>query len=362
MAENKDGAELTEEPSQKKLGDARAKGDVVRSHDLLTFASFAGAFSALAMMGNGLAINLVNALTPFLAHAGDLTISGADGQHFAVQIAWAALPMIVAVTLGAALCGVGAGFLQQGLIFSPSKLLPDFNRISPMAGLSRVFGMEGISNFGITLLKALGAGLVAWWVLAPHVTEFANLAWLSPVGLMAFMTDLLKRLLMGAIALAGLLGAVDYVWQRQKFMSRMRMTKEDVKEELKQSDGDPHIKAKHKQIRFERARRRMMQAVPKATVVVTNPTHYAVALLYEAGQTGAPQCVAKGMDELALKIRSVAQEAGVPIVEDPPLARALYATVEIDQQIPQQHFEAVAKIVGFVLNAAKRQKVRARPL
>ncbi|MFY8210530.1 MAG: EscU/YscU/HrcU family type III secretion system export apparatus switch protein, partial [Caulobacter sp.] len=153
----------------------------------------------------------------------------------------------------------------------------------------------------------------------------------------------------------------DYFWQRMRFMNRMRMTLQEVKEEFKQSDGDPHIKGKRRQIQMQRSRQRMMQAVPKATVVVMNPTHYAVALKYEQGETPAPLCVAKGVDDLALKIRAVAEEHGVPVLEDPPLARALYASVEIDEEIPVEHFEAVAKVISFILNGKKPQP-RARPL
>ncbi len=144
-------------------------------------------------------------------------------------------------------------------------------------------------------------------------------------------------------------------------MARMRMTKEEQKEDYKQSEGDPHVRARQRQIRMERARRRMIQAVPKATVVVANPTHFAVALRYEQGETPAPQCVAKGVDAVALRIREVAEAHGVPVVEDPPLARALYGAVEIDQIIPRQHYEAVAKIIGFIL-AGRRPRRQARAL
>jgi flagellar biosynthetic protein FlhB len=153
----------------------------------------------------------------------------------------------------------------------------------------------------------------------------------------------------------------DWFIQKQRFMARMRMSKEEQKEEFKNTEGDPHVKAKQKQLRAERARRRMMQAVPKATVVVMNPTHYAVALKYVQGEDAAPICVAKGMDAVALKIREVAKDSNVPVIEDPPLARALYAAVEIDDVIPAAHFEAVAKIIGFILRQSRR-RATARPL
>jgi flagellar biosynthetic protein FlhB len=141
-------------------------------------------------------------------------------------------------------------------------------------------------------------------------------------------------------------------------MSKMRMTKEELKEDYKQSEGDPYMKARQKQLRNERARRRMMQAVPGATVVVMNPTHFAVALKYDPGEAPAPLCVAKGVDSLALKIRAIAEEAGVPVIEDPPLARALYASVDIDETIPASHYEAVAKIIGFIMQSGRRAAAR----
>jgi len=177
---------------------------------------------------------------------------------------------------------------------------------------------------------------------------------------MAYGAGLARDLMFAVLALLALGAALDFLWQRQRFLVRMRMTKEELKEDYRQSEGDPRIKARVRQIRLERARRRMIQQVPKATVVVVNPTHYAVALRYEQGETPAPQCVAKGVDEVALRIREVAEEARVPIVEDAPLARALYGAVELDQIIPHEHYEAVAKIIGFIL--AGRRRRRARPL
>jgi flagellar biosynthetic protein FlhB len=169
----------------------------------------------------------------------------------------------------------------------------------------------------------------------------------------------MRSLLFAVVCLLGAGAVVDWLWQRQRFMQRMRMSREEVKEDFKQTEGDPHVKNRQRQIRFQRARQRMIQAVPKATVVVMNPTHYAVALRYVQGETAAPQCVAKGLDLLALRIRQVAEENRVPVVEDPPLARALYATVEVDQTIPREHYKAVAKVIGFVMQAARRRRARA---
>ena len=203
-----------------------------------------------------------------------------------------------------------------------------------------------------SVVKVLVIAAIAWWILKPFLPKLASLSALDPMAMLPLSMDVLKRLVFAVAALTLAVAGADWLWQRQRFMTRMRMTREEVREDYKQSEGDPHIRARQKQIRHDRARRRMMQAVPTATVVVMNPTHYAVALKYEQGESAAPTCVAKGIDSIALKIRSVAEEAGVPVIEDAPLARALYAAVDIDEMIPAAHYEAVARIIGFILNAA----------
>ena len=171
--------------------------------------------------------------------------------------------------------------------------------------------------------------------------------------ILPFTRDLAISLMVATLVFLGLSAGVDFLWQKYRFAERMKMTKEELKEDFKQSEGDPHVKAKLKQIRAQRSRQRMMQAVPTATVIVTNPTHYSVALRYEAGYA-APVCVAKGVDAVALRIREVARDHKVPIVENVPLARALYAAVDVDETIPREHFEAAARVIGFVMQ--KRRK------
>ena len=196
-------------------------------------------------------------------------------------------------------------------------------------------------------------------ILKPHATELQSLSWLDPSAILPFALNILRALLIAGIVVFGVCAGIDYVIQRVRFMQKMRMSREDIKHESKDSEGDPHIKARLKQQRAARAKKRMIQSVPKATVVIMNPTHYAVALRYVQGETAAPVCVAKGMDEVALRIRAVAEEHRIAVVEDPPLARALYAVVDVDETIPRDHYQAVAKIVGFVMGRGRR---RARPL
>jgi flagellar biosynthetic protein FlhB len=357
MADN-DAASKTEEPTPRKLEDARKKGDVAKSQDVAQLASLLGAFSVLAIGGGWLTRDLAMRLLPFVSHPEDIDVTGGGIMLVTEQAAWAAAPVLLTVMAGAAVAGVAGNLFQTGLMWTGEKMKPDLKKVSPMEGFKRIFGVDGLVQFLKSAIKILVTGAVAWMALRPRAEELGQLAAMEPAAILPMGADLLKALFYAVVTFLAVTAAVDWLWQRQRFMKRMRMSREELKDEYKQSDGDPHVKAKQKQIRNERARRRMMQNVPNATVVVMNPTHYAVALRYEQGVTPAPECVAKGMDELALRIRAVAEEHGVPIIEDAPLARALYAAVEVDQQIPDSHFEAVAKVIGFILGAAQRRQAK----
>jgi len=361
VAEDTDNDSKTEEPSAKKLDDAKKRGETAKSADIPQLASLAAAIAVVLLAGGWLSRNLMAALEPFLAHAGQMDLSSGGAVVIARQAILAALPPLVLVMLTTALAGGAAHVAQSGFIFSGEKIKPDFKKLDLIKGMGRLFGIDGLMQFAKSAVKFIVTGIIAWFVLKPHAGEVVNLVGLDPAAMIPESMKLARKLLFAVLLLLTVTAGFDWFWQRQRFMQRMRMTLQEVKDEFKQSDGDPHIKAKRRQIQMQRSRQRMMQAVPKATVVVMNPTHYAVALKYEAGETPAPLCVAKGMDDLALKIRAVAEEHGVPVLEDPPLARALYAAVEIDEEIPAEHFEAVAKVIGFILNG-KKPKPRARPL
>jgi flagellar biosynthetic protein FlhB len=359
MSDTSDAASRTEEPTPRKLQQARERGEVVKTQDLSSLASLAAAATVVALGGGWFCRKLMGELTPFLAHPDAFSLENGGGVAVARMATMAALPVLGSVLLAAAAAGIAGNVLQTGLMFTPEKLLPDFSKLSPAAGFKRIFSIDGLMQFLKSLAKVSVTGWLVWWVLKPHLIELQDLTRMEPVAMLVFAVDIIKRLVFAVTALLLGIAGADWMWQRQRFMKRMRMTKEEVKEDFKQSEGDPHIKARLRRMRVERSRRRMIQAVPTATVVVMNPTHYAVALKYDAGETPAPLCVAKGVDSLALKIRAIAEEAGVPIIEDPPLARALYATVEIDDIIPPAHYEAVAKIIGFILNAGRRVTARA---
>lgn len=362
MAENNDAASKTEEATPRKLEQSREKGDVAKTQDLAPLTALAFSAGVLAILGGWLATNMTLALLPFIAHPEQIPLDGADGVNVARMAIMAAAPVLGAVLLTAALGGMAGNLAQHGLLFTPDKMKPDFKKVSPLSGFQRIFGPDGLAQFVKSIAKILAVAGVAYWVLKPHFHEFRTLSALDPAAMLPFSAEILRQLIFAVIALMLAITGADWIWQKQRFLKKMRMSREEVKEEYKQTDGDPLIKAKLRQMRHEKARRRMMAAVPTATVVVMNPTHYAVALKYEAGTAGAPECVAKGLDAVALRIRAAAEEAGVPVIEDPPLARALYAAVEIDEAIPPAHFEAVAKIIGFILGARAPSTARARPM
>jgi len=348
----------TEEATPRKLEEARRKGDVAKSPDVPQWMSLAAACGVIAAGGGMFATQMTGDLLPFIAAPQDMlgALDSGDGASLMARALWAATPFLGAVLFAAGLAGAAGNLAQHGFLWTPDKLKPDFARLSPMQGFKRVFGIDGLIAFLKTFAKVIAVGFIAWLVMKPHAREFENLAAMGPGAILPFCQKLTFSLMIGILAFLGVTAAADWLWQRLRFAEKMKMSREELKEDYKQSEGDPHVKARLRQLRVERSRKRMMQNVPKATVIITNPTHYAVALRYVQGETAAPLCVAKGVDTLALKIREVGAEHDVPILEDPPLARALYATVDVDETISREHFEAVAKVIGFVMNPKNRGK------
>ena len=358
MAEDSDSASKTEDASPRKLEEARKRGEVPKSQDVVSFAALA-ASSGVVMIGGGwLAHDMIDRLRPFISRPDDFQLSNGGGVTVLRLALLAAAPAMVAVLGATMLAGIAANVIQHGFLFTlaPPGFKPE--RVSPLSGFKRLFGIDGLVQFLKSALKIVVVGMIAWFILSPHAREFELLPALDPMSVLPMAAQMMRNLFFGVLAFLALVAGFDWFWQRYRFMQRMKMTKEELKEDFKQAEGDPRIKARIRQLRQERARRRMMQQVPKATVVVMNPTHYAVALRYDAGETPAPICVAKGLDSLALRIREVAEANGVPVIEDAPLARALYATVEIDDVIPRQHYDAVAKVIGFIMQTARARRSR----
>jgi len=358
LAEGSDPESKTEEATPRKLEEARKKGDVAKSPDVAAAMSLAGATAVLLIGGGYFSRQMAEDMLPFLAepHAMMGGLQAGAGVEIGMRAVWAVTPFLAALMLAVIIGGVGGNLAQSGFLFTTEKIKPKWSAVSPLSGFKRIFGPDGIVQFIKTFLKLVAIGAVCWWVLKPHTRELENLAAMSPALILPFARDLAAALMISALIFLAFTAGADFIWQKFRFAKRMRMTKEETKEDYKQTEGDPHIKGKLRQIRMQRSRQRMMQAVPGATVVITNPTHYSVALRYEPDQgDGAPICVAKGVDAVALRIRELAKESGVPVVENVPLARALYATVEVDEVIPREHFEAAAKVIGFVMQGRKRR-------
>jgi flagellar biosynthetic protein FlhB len=349
MADPGDDAQRTEEPTAKRLEEARRKGDSPRSQEVISFVALAAATLGLWLAAAPAATAILKLGIEFLEHPHAFA---ADGDAIATTLMMAAQRTALALGAFAALfvaAALSGNFVQaQPGLYAP-LLKPDPKRISPLNGFKRIYGAAAIANFLKGLAKLALVGAIMTVALWPDRALLAGLPYAAPGAALKIASALVLKLAMLTLAALAVIASLDYAEQRRAWKKRLRMTKEEVRREIKESEGDPQIKARQRRIRETRARRRMLAAVKNATVLVMNPTHFAVALRYDDGSPAAPACVAKGLDELALRLRKAAEEAGVPVVENPPLARALYAAVDIDDEIPVEHYEAVAKLIGFVV-------------
>lgn len=353
MAEDRDDADRTEEPSQRRLEQARERGQVAASREPGHVLLLGSGLVLLLWAGPWSADRLARALRSLLAAAGAPAEGDLPGSAELLSALGQASFVLLAWLLALFMAALAGPFLQGAIVWSTHPLFPKLERISPVAGIKRIFALSTLVEFAKGLLKLAIVAGVTFVVLRPLPSEVGRLVDLGPVELSRRLVDLAARLGGWVLAIVSLLAIVDSVWQRFDHRRRLRMTRQELKEELRESEGDPIVKQRLRQLRLERARRRMMAEVPKATVVVTNPTHYAVALRYDAARTPAPKVVAKGVDSLALAIRDLARRHGVPVVENPPLARALYAALEPGDTIRPEHYKAVAELVAYVLRLGR---------
>jgi flagellar biosynthesis protein FlhB len=349
MAEDQDQSQKTEEPTSKKLEDARQKGQVASSREVSNLLLIGSGALTIALVLPGTMRELAGGMSHYLRHAGDPGLSSTalgDSLFRAVALVGLALALPLMVTTLAALA---APALQNAILWSTESLQPKLQRISPIAGFKRLFSLKSVVEFlkglvKISLMAAIGLAVV--W---PGRQRLIASGHLEVTASMAYLWETALWVIAVIAAALTLVAALDFAYQRFEFMQQMRMSRRDVQDEHKQSDGDPMVKQRLRSLRMEKARRRMMAEVPTSTVVITNPTHFAVALRYDSGVTPAPKVVAKGVDAVALRIREVARDSGVPIVESPALARALHKSVELGALIPPEHYQAVAEIIGYVL-------------
>jgi flagellar biosynthesis protein FlhB len=356
MADDQDQSQKTEDATPQKLQDARKKGDIAKSQEIPSWMMLATITLILLIYTGPAARYFSNWLRGYFELASQFEITGGSIQILAKDASLHVLLGLAAMLAMLMVAGFSGHALQAGFLWAPDKVKPKLSKLSPIAGAKRIFGMQALVNFLKGLSKMGLVGVAAFAAVWPRREVLATLPYLDLAALFPVIREAAIALMVAALAVFSLVTIADYVYQRHSFLKRMKMSLKDVKDELKNSEGDPQIKARLRQIRSERSRQRMMQAVPEASVVIMNPTHYAIALQYKQGESAAPLCVAKGMDDLALRIRQVAEDNDVPVVVDPPLARALYATTEIDHEIKTEHFQAVAKIIGYVMGLADRRR------
>jgi flagellar biosynthetic protein FlhB len=348
MADERDDNERSEDPTHKKLDDALKRGDVVKSQEVNAWFMIAGGTLVLMTFAGAMGDSLTATLRGLLANAHSIRVdsgglAGLTGQLGLEVLAAMALPFLVLMV--AAVIG---NAVQHRPVWSGEQLKPKLSKISPIAGLKRLFSKQALANFVKGLVKLALVGTILAALLWPERSRLQGLVATDVAALLPFVKILSLRMLGIVVAVLALIAVADYLFQYRQWFERQKMSVRELKEEFKQTEGDPMIKARIRHIRQTRMRKRMMAAVPKASVVITNPTHYAVALQYERGMN-APVCLAKGVDALALKIREIATARNIPIVENPVLARALHGTVEVDQEIPPEHYKAVAEIIGYVM-------------
>lgn len=358
MADDTDEAEKTEDPSERKLRQAYEKGDVPKSQEVSTWFMMLASTVIIALLAAPASQDIALYLRGFVANADQIAVDGGSVRNLSVAIAVAvgaalALPMLLLV-----IAGIAGNALQHGFLFSVETIKPKLQKISPIAGFKRLFSMQSLVNFAKGIAKLAIVGVLMFLVVWPDRNRFDTLVASDIATTMSFTLWLAIKLMVATLAVLTVIAALDWMYTRHAYTKRQRMTMREVRDEFKQAEGDPIIKAKLRQIRTERSRKRMMQRVPEASVIITNPTHFAVALKYDSGMA-APVCVAKGVDALALRIREIGKDNDVPLVEDPPLARALHASVEIDDEIAPEFYRAVANIIGYVMRRKQNAAWRA---
>ena len=353
MAEEDD-ASKTEEPTEKKLKDARSKGQVAQSQEIKSWAILLGGTIGLPILAPFMANNVRIISRTFIESPHAISM---DFNHLrevfkliAFDVGLLLAPLFLILIILAFTASVG----QVGFLWSTEKIKPEYKKISILAGLKRMFSSRTLVEFLKGIAKLVIVGAVAFGLALPLLSDIQVISQKDILHTLERIHVVAIYLTSGTVAVMTVIAVLDLVYQKSKHAKEMKMSLQEIKDEHKQSDGDPQIKARIRQIRSERSQNRMMAAVPDADVVITNPTHYSIALEYKMEDMAAPKLVAKGVDHLAFRIREMAEENGIPIVENAPLARALYAAVEIDQEIPTEHFTAVAEVIGFVMRMRKK--------
>ncbi len=355
MADEQDDSQKTEEPTRKRLEEAAERGQSITSREATSFFMLLAFTLALVWIAPKLFHKVQYSLAVFIERPDSFA---ADNQALG-SLLIDTLEMCAGVLLIPFVAFIAAiivsNAIQNRFVFSLEPIIPKLEKISILKGLERLFSMRSLTEFGKSIIKIILVSVVAYYGVLPYFPQLKQLPDIGIFGVVAYLAATAKRMMIGVCIVMFLITAIDYLYQRYEFIKSLRMSKQEIKEEYRQQEGDPKIKQRIRQIRVERAKKRMMAAVPTADVIITNPTHYSVALKYDSKSMRAPIVVAKGLDLIALRIREVAKEHNIPLFENPPLAQVLYATVDIDKEIPAEHYKAVAEVISYVYRLRGRK-------
>lgn len=347
--EDEDEASKTEEPSERKIEKAREEGDIAVSQDAKSFIMLIAMLFVVWLIIPLMFRWFYSFSLKFIESPETIPV---DDRHLRLLMTHSVLGLFKILGIPFAvfmISGIIANIYQTGFIYAPKKLEPNWNKLNIFAALPNFINMKKIVESIKGIIKIAVISFIAVLVVRPYLEKVNLMPEMDVMAILQFIHKIVVLLIFTVVIATFVIAAADYLYQRYAHLKKLRMTKHEVKEEYKQTEGDPMVKSRIRQVRMERARHRMMENVPKADVVIVNPTHYAVALEYKMDKMDTPVVVAKGLDHLALRIREVAEEHEIPIVENPPLARALFAGVEVDQAIPPEHFKAVAEVIGYVM-------------
>ena len=349
MAEDDDDSSKTEDPSQRKIEKAKEDGETAISQEAKSFIMLVGMLFVVWLV---LPLSFKWYYTMSLKFIENPDSIPTDSKHIQLLVSHVflgtlkvlAIPFLIFIVLG-----IFASISQTGFMYSPKRLIPKWEKLNFIANLPKLITGKKIVESLKGIAKIAIIGFVAYKVTKPYVEKITLVPTMESMGILQFIHKIVVMLIFTVAIAALVLALADYAYQKYSHLKKLRMTKQEVKDEYKQTEGDPMVKSRIRQLRMERARTRMMDAVPKANVIITNPTHYSIALEYDMEKMDAPKVTAKGLDFLALRIRELAKEHDIPIVENPPLARALFASVELNESIPSEHFKAVAEVIGYVM-------------
>lgn len=353
--ESSSGQEKTEAPTTRRIQEARKKGDVAKSMEVPSAAVLLAGLLTLYFSSDFMLVRFSQMLKRYLGNLHAINISKNNltvlTRESMLDSAILLAPLMGFIIIAALV----ANYAQVGFLFTTDKLAPKFDKIDPIQGFARLFSKQTLASVVKSLAKLAIIGYVAYAEVKKALPGILPLMDQEPIAILAFMGRIAFLIFLKAALIIAVLAALDYAFQRWQFMEKMKMSKQELKDEAKQTEGDPHVKGRIRSIQMQMARQRMMAEVPKADVVITNPTHLAIALRYDPLSMSAPLVLAKGAGIIAQKIREIAEEHGIPLVEDKPLAQALYKTVDLNESIPENLFQAVAEVLAYVYNLKKKR-------